>query len=149
MSISAPVTVVGYDGSPPSDRALEHAIAHIGAGSLYIVHAWEPPRMLRGAAVYPVVAAASLECAQRLMEELPARHPRLAEVAWVGHLAEAPPVEAIGDAVRATGAAQIVVGTHGYARLRSVVGSTAHGLLHDAPCPVTVVPERAPVAAAA
>jgi nucleotide-binding universal stress UspA family protein len=49
---------------------------------------------------------------------------------------------------RETGATEIVVGTHGHGRVRRALGSTAHALLHDAPCPVTVVPPRAATAAA-
>jgi nucleotide-binding universal stress UspA family protein len=143
MSANQPVTVVGYDGSLPADRALEYAIDRLGPGSLCIVHAWQPPAMLRGAEVYPAVAATSLARAEALLEDLPNRHPRLGEVAWVARLAEGHPCAAIERAARETAAAEIVVGTHGHSRVRGVLGSTAHALLHDSPCPVTVVPPRA------
>jgi nucleotide-binding universal stress UspA family protein len=146
MSTEQPVTVVGYDGSAPADRALEYAISRLDHGSLCIVHAWQPPAILRGAEVYPVIAAASLSRAEGVVEDLPARHPRLAEVPWVYRLVEDAPCAAIERAAAETGAAEIVVGTHGHGRLRGALGSTAHALLHDAPCPVTVVP---PAAAAA
>ena len=148
MSADQPVTVVGYDGSAPAYRALEYAIARLGLGSLCIVYAWEPPAMLPGAEVYPTVAASSLARAEALLQDLPQRHPRLADVAWVCRLTEGRPCAAIERVARETGATQIVVGTHGFRRVRGAIGSTAHALLHDAPCPVTVVPPRAVIVAA-
>jgi nucleotide-binding universal stress UspA family protein len=143
MATSAPVIVVGYDGSAPAADALEFAIAHLGDGVLCIVHAWEPSGVMRGSEVYPVLAAASLAQAEALVDELPQRHPGLAAVRWSARVVEGTPVHAIEAVARELGAAEIVVGTHGHGRLRAAMGSTAHALLHAAPCPVTVVPGRA------
>jgi nucleotide-binding universal stress UspA family protein len=38
---------------------------------------------------------------------------------------------------------EIIVGTRGFGPLRGALGSVAHTLLHDAPCPVTVIPPAA------
>jgi nucleotide-binding universal stress UspA family protein len=140
MSIDQPVTVVGYDGSPSSDRAIEYAIDRLGPGSLRIVHAWEPPPMLRGAEVYPVLAAASLARAEALVDDLPRRHPRLEQVAWIAQVVEGRPAHALLAAAREFAATMIVVGTRRHGRVRSALGSTAHAVLHESPCPVTVVP---------
>jgi nucleotide-binding universal stress UspA family protein len=140
MSEIQPVTVVGYDGSQPAQRALEYAIDRLGHGSLCIVHAWHPPEAMRGSETYPVLAAASLAQAQALIDELPARHPRLERVAWAARSIEGHPYEVLVEQARRTNAAEIVVGTHGHGRMRAVLGSTAHALLHGSPCPVVVVP---------
>jgi nucleotide-binding universal stress UspA family protein len=61
---------------------------------------------------------------------------RLAEL-----LAE-PPAGAIARVAEARHADAIIVGTRGFGRARAVLGSVSHELLHLAPCPVTVMPER-------
>jgi nucleotide-binding universal stress UspA family protein len=150
MSLAEPITVVGWDGSPAADRALEYALDRLGPGSLCIVDAWAPTSVLRGSEAYPVLAAASLARAEGLVDELPERHRRLGDVAWSARLVDGPPVHALLAAARDVQADEIVVGSRGHGRIRSALGSTAHGLLQHAPCPVTVVPHRArsPLAAA-
>lgn len=143
VSLAQPITVVGWDGSPAADGALEYALDRLGPGSLCVVHAWEPPGVMRGSEVYPVVAAASLARAESLVDELPGRHPRLGDVHWSARLLEGPPVHALLAVARELNAAEIVVGSRGHGRVRSALGSTAHGLLQHTPCPVTVVPDRA------
>jgi nucleotide-binding universal stress UspA family protein len=149
MSVAQPIIVVGYDASPLSDRALEYAMDRVRSGSLCIIHAWEAPRALRGTEVYPVLAAASLARAEALIDELPARHPRLDGVAWRAHVAEGHPADCLAAAAREVAAAGIVVGGRGHGHVRSAFGSTAHALLHQAPCPVTVVPADASSSAVA
>lgn len=144
VSLVQPITVVGWDGSPAADGALEYALDRLGPGSLCIVHAWEPVRVLRGSEAYPVLAATALANAEALVAELPARHPRLDEVPWTARLLDGPPARALLAVARELKAAEIVVGSRGHGRVRSALGSTAHGLLHDASCPVTVVPRARP-----
>lgn len=139
-----PVVVVGYDGSPAADAALERGLDRtIPGGRLYVVHAWEPPRVLSGAPYYGIVASGSFERAEAMMDELSERHPRLrgagASVSVVdGHAPDV--IAALAEDVEAD---EIVVGTHGAGRAGALMGSVAHGLLHTAGCPVTVIPERA------
>lgn len=144
MPNRTPVIVVGYDGSPRADRALEFAIDRVGEGSLCIVHAWHPTDVMRGSEVYPVLAAASMARAESLVDELPGRHPRLAGLTWRASVVEGSPADVIAAAARECDAAEIIVGSHGHGRVRAALGSTAHALLHGAPCPVTVVPAPAP-----
>ena len=49
------------------------------------------------------------------------------------------PKRVIVDTARDTGVDLIVMGTHGERGLARIVGSTARGVLHDAPCDVLVV----------
>ena len=52
---------------------------------------------------------------------------------------EGDPVEIVSQTATDTRAALIVVGSHGWGRLRRLVfGSVSTGLLHEAPCPVLV-----------
>jgi nucleotide-binding universal stress UspA family protein len=43
----------------------------------------------------------------------------------------------------ARGADEIIIGTRGFGRVRAVIGSVAHELLHEAARPLTVIPEAA------
>jgi nucleotide-binding universal stress UspA family protein len=57
-------------------------------------------------------------------------------------LAQGPAVAAILDEARALPASHIVMGSHGHGALYELLaGSTTHGVLHRAPCPVLVLPE--------
>jgi nucleotide-binding universal stress UspA family protein len=53
------------------------------------------------------------------------------------------PVPAIVHEAQTVSADYIVMGSHGHNALYDlVVGSTAHGVMHESPCPVLVVPPR-------
>jgi nucleotide-binding universal stress UspA family protein len=53
-----------------------------------------------------------------------------------------PPARSIADVAKVRGADEIVIGTRGFGRMRALLGSVAHELIHLADCPVTVIPER-------
>lgn len=50
------------------------------------------------------------------------------------------PAEVLADVAREHDADLIVMGSRGLGRMRAAVGSAVLDLLHDAPCPVLVVP---------
>jgi nucleotide-binding universal stress UspA family protein len=52
------------------------------------------------------------------------------------------PAEVLARMARDRGAELIVVGSRGLGALRAAIGSVTLRLLHLAPCPVMVVPER-------
>ena len=54
-----------------------------------------------------------------------------------------PPAEAIAAVARARHADEIVVGARGIGRLRALLGSVSHELLHIADRPVVVIPAAA------
>lgn len=59
-------------------------------------------------------------------------------------------VEIVVNVARATDAAYIVMGSHGHGAFYELLaGSTTHGVLHRAPCPVVVLPSRVVESAAA
>jgi nucleotide-binding universal stress UspA family protein len=145
MNETRDVIVVGVDGSPGSARALEWAMQ-------------EAQR--RGWSVEVVTAYGHGEPEGNLAETAVARAARedaeTTQARQVGEVAEAyrdqvpvttqvvfgSAVETLSQASRNAGL--LVVGSHGYSRLREVlVGSTAAGCIRRSSCPVVVLPAPA------
>jgi nucleotide-binding universal stress UspA family protein len=145
MTIPPPqrCVVVGYDGSPAARAAVALAVDRVGAGRLYIVHAYHPPADFWGTEHQQDILDRALAHGERLLGELEASvEPRLRAVDFETELLNGPPADAIARVAEARHADEIIIGTRGYGRVRAVLGSVAHELLHLAPCPVTVLPER-------
>ena len=123
-----PVIVVGFDGSPASHVALSRAIQRVGtAGKLYLVHAWTDRPDVDPDAV---------------VQQAESGHPGLKGIRWETELIAGPAAKAIADVAEVRGADEIILGTRGFGRVRALLGSVAHELIHLAECPVTVIPER-------
>ncbi len=138
-----PCVVVGFDGSPASHVALSRAIQTVGThGKLYLVHAWEVPEAWRGRGTYQPYVNRALTAAEGVVDDAVKGHPGLADVDWESELIGGPPARAIADVATARHADEIVVGTRGFGRMRALLGSVAHEIIHLAACPVTVIPER-------
>jgi nucleotide-binding universal stress UspA family protein len=138
-----PCVVVGFDGSAASHVALSCAIERVGPyGKLYLVHAWEVPEAWRGRGTYQPYVDRALTEAEAVMEAAVEAHPGLKGVAWERELIGGPPARAIADVADVRHADEIILGTRGFGRVRALLGSVAHELIHLAPCPVTVIPER-------
>ena len=138
-----PCVVVGFDGSPASHVALSRAIQRVGPyGKLYLVHAWGVPEAWRGRGTYEPYVNRALTEAESVMESAVAAHPGLTGITWERELIGGPAARAIADVATVRGADEIVLGTRGFGRVRALLGSVAHELIHLAPCAVTVIPER-------
>ncbi|HET8756046.1 MAG TPA: universal stress protein [Solirubrobacteraceae bacterium] len=138
-----PCVVVGFDGSPASHVALSRAIQMVGpGGKLFLVHAWEVPEAWRGRGNYQPYVNRSLTAAEAVVDDAVKAHPGLAGIDWETELIGGPAAQAIADVAAARHADQIVVGTRGFGRVRALLGSVAHELIHRAACPVTVIPDR-------
>jgi nucleotide-binding universal stress UspA family protein len=138
-----PVVVVGVDGSPASHVALSRAIQRVGpGGKLYLVHAWHTPEAWRGRGSYQPYIDRTLDHAEDVLEAAKRAHPGLAGIAWETELIGGPPARSIADVARVRGADEIIIGTRGFGRVRALLGSVAHELIHLSDCPVTVIPER-------
>jgi nucleotide-binding universal stress UspA family protein len=142
-NISPRPVVVGYDGSATADAAVDwaaRAAVHAGA-PLVVLHAadrityahdvsvglWKPDRVHEAARA---VAARGVDRARAAAPEV------VADVAssLVG------PALALDEA--STGAAMVVVGSHGRGRVRgALLGATAYAVSGHARCPVVVVRE--------
>ncbi|UJW31567.1 universal stress protein [Saccharothrix sp. AJ9571] len=139
---AAPV-VVGVDGSPTSDRAIEFAFEFAaGHGSpLLAVHAWSDwPVGLLAAAPMPPAGwdrqDAAAEAAVRAhLDEYAERFPDVrAEVRFVADQ-PARVLTEMGEYARL-----LVVGSHGRGAVgRAFLGSVSHAVLYHAPCPVAVL----------
>jgi len=138
-----PVVVVGYDGSPASHVALSRGVARVGTtGKLYLVHAWQVPEAWRGRGQYEPAIARALTEAEAVLERAKPAHPGLSGVSWERELIGASPARAIADVAAVRQADEIILGTRGIGRVRALLGSVAHEVIHLASCPVTVIPER-------
>jgi nucleotide-binding universal stress UspA family protein len=138
-----PVVVVGFDGSPASHVALSRAVQRVsGDGKLYLVHAWHVPEAWRGRGMFQPYVDRALEDAKAVLEQARSGHPGLAGVRWESELIGGPAAKAIADVAEVRGADEIIIGTRGFGRVRALLGSVAHELVHLAACPVTVIPER-------
>lgn len=138
-----PCVVVGFDGSPASHVALSRAIQRVGPhGKLYLVHAWEAPEAWRGRGNYQPYVDRALTEAEAVMDAAVEAHPGLKGIRWESELIGAPAPRAIADVAEIRRADEIIIGTRGFGRVRALLGSVAHQLIHLAPCPVTVIPER-------
>lgn len=138
-----PRIVVGFDGSPAAHVALSRAIQRVGAdGKLYLVCAWEVPEAWRGRGTYQPYVDRALGDAETRVEAARDAHPGLETVEWESEVIGGPVAKAIADVAAVRGADEIVIGTRGHGRVRALLGSVAHELIHLADCPVTVIPER-------
>lgn len=128
-----PVVVAGDDGSPHGRRALAAAFdeASLWGGRVRVLRAWRPVVLPAPA----VIGASEEQELERDLAPVRAAHP---DVPVEARVLEERPVAALAEAAR--GAALLVVGARGrHGFPRTALGSTAHGLLHCAPCPVMIV----------
>ena len=143
---TTPRVVVGIDGSPTSERAIEYAFAEASSRGLglTVVHAWWM-EFVEG-----VIATTSsaeqwerLGQEQRLLvaESLAGWREKFPEVDVREHVIRALPAEAlIGES---EGAELLVVGSRGRGGFGGLLlGSVSHTVLQHAHCPVAVVRPR-------
>ena len=137
-----PCVVVAYDGSPAAIAALRFAVDRAAGRKLFIVHAYDAPADYWGYEHYHELLNLALSRGEKLLQGLSTVEPRLAELDYETELIQGLPAEVVANVATVRGAEEIFLGTRGFGRLRAVLGSVAHELLHLAPCPVTVIPER-------
>jgi nucleotide-binding universal stress UspA family protein len=135
-----PLIVVGYDGSPAAKAALRLAMSRVGGGKLFVVHGYDAPADYWGVQHAQTVLHAALDRGERLLAEVEDVVPELKDVTYETELIGDDPAHAIATVATTRGADEIIIGTRGFGRLRGALGSVAHALLHDAQCPVTVIP---------
>ena len=133
--------VVGYDGSSAAREALHHASAQVEGGTLYIVASVVPPPEWMGAPGWQEILDQENRRGRELLEDATSQLPD--HVEYVTELLEGPAADAIVGVAKARGADAIFVGSRGLGRVRAVLGSVSHDVLHLSDRPVVVVPERA------
>jgi nucleotide-binding universal stress UspA family protein len=136
-----PTLVVGYDGSDAAQAALLFAARQAGAsGRVFVVHAYELPPDMLGSPNYDRILSERRGRGEALLRELPLRGDALAGPEYEIELIGGPPADALMGVARARHADEIVVGARGLGRIRALLGSVSHELLHIADRPVVVIP---------
>jgi nucleotide-binding universal stress UspA family protein len=134
--------VVGYDGSPPARAALAYAARRAGNGGRVVaVHAFHPAPDWLGSPYYERALAAYQDEGRELLRSLEEEGDLAVELTT--SLLEGPSARAIVAAADARDADEIVIGSRGFGRLRGVLGSVSHAVLHEANRPVVVIPAEA------
>jgi nucleotide-binding universal stress UspA family protein len=143
-STHSPRVVVGFDGSAPSRAAVRLAAARTGDGKLFIVHAYEAPPDFWGSEHYEELLERALHRGRGILSGIAGDTDlSLADVDYELELIAGRPAEVLARVAETRRADEIVVGTRGFGKVRAVLGSVAHEVLHEAPCPVTAIPARA------
>jgi len=134
---------VGYDGSTAALAAVEHAIDRAGPdGRLVVVHAYQVPADYSGASYYSFMLNDASRYAAAVLDRLEGDCERLATIEYTRDISFGAAAPAIVGAAEVNAADEIVIGSRGVGRVRALLGSVAHDVLHHARCPVTVIPER-------
>ena len=140
------VIVVGVDGSEASIDATRAAVdlARARSAKLYIVTVVRPPEGWWGIVGSPPTAEAlgdTLSDAQRDVLDRALRAVDLTDIDYETQEEIGEPSSRLIDMCSRVDADVLVVGRRGAGLLRRmVVGSVANHVVHDAPCPVLVVP---------
>lgn len=144
-SPATPYMVVGIDGSPEADAALQFALAEARLRSLRlrVVCTWELHTTSYVGEVFAATPDAFVAAENHAEEVLRAALERaVADDAGVDIEAsaiEGRPVSVLVD--QAAGAELLVVGSRGLgATKRLLLGSVSEGVAHRAPCPLVIVP---------
>jgi nucleotide-binding universal stress UspA family protein len=131
------------DGSELSLQAVQHVIGLYHAGlpvEVVLVNVQEPAsayEMLTlhdPEALAEVTVAAGRDLMQAAVNLLQTAKLPFFETVVVGDV-----VPALLEVLEEEGCEAVVMGSHGYGVVRSVLGSVSHGLLEDSPVPVTFV----------
>ncbi len=139
-----PTLLVGYDGSEASRAALLFAARQAGPGGrVIVVHAYELPVELLGGAGDERVLAQRREHGADLRAQIPIGSADLAGPQYETQLVAGPAAPAIADIARDRHVDEIVVGARGRGRVRALLGSVSHELIHIADRPVVVIPSAA------
>lgn len=137
---TAPV-VVGVDGSPVSDAAIDFAVAaaDLAGCPLVAIHTWWDP--LFDPVTEPLLGWEEIVDEERraLVEQLAGRSAAHPDLAVSTVVERSHPSRALLDHAR--GARLLVVGSRGRGGFTGLLlGSVGRAMVHRAPCPVAVVP---------
>jgi len=137
--------VVGVDGSDGAHRAVEWAVleAKRRDAIVEIVHVWDYPMASFAASTiaYAAVAEAAEQAAQAMLAAANDFANGIGDVQVVAWLAQGDAGRVLVDASRE--ADLLVVGSHGRSAISSfVLGSVSRHCVHEAECPVVVIPVR-------
>ncbi len=140
-----PTIVVGYDGSEASRAAIALAASRAGRrGHVVVVHAYDLPPDFLGSPNFDDLLTRRQAHGRSLLDALPlVGNDELLDTDYETELIGGAPAEAIANVARVRDADEIIVGARGLGRLRTLLGSVSHELLHTADRPVVVIPSAA------
>ena len=107
---------------------------------MFVVHAYDLPPEFLGSPYYNRLLSERRDRGAALLRELPLDDDSLCGPVYEIELIGGPVAVAIVEVARARNADQIVVGARGLGRIRALLGSVSHELLHIADRPVVVIP---------
>jgi len=138
-----PLVIVGYDGSPQAHDAVELAAERAGPGGTVIaVHVLPPAPAHLGTPYYERAVEANQMRGQQLLRELVDGSTAAARLRT--ELFHGTPAEVLSRLARSRGADEILIGSRGLGRWRSLLRkSVSQQLLRLADRPVLVVPTGA------
>jgi len=138
----APVIVVGYDGSEASRLAVEIAAERAGPdGTVVPIHVTASASSWLGTPYYQRVVEEIRREGESLLAQTEELETGLATIE--PDLIEGDPADALVRVAEVRGAREIVVGSRGLGRLRSLLGSVSHALIERSNRPVVIVPRGA------
>lgn len=143
---SPELIVVGVDGSDQSRRAaaVGAAMAKRNTATLHLLTVVRPPEGwwgIVGSPPTPNAMAKALSDAQRSILDAVVSQTDLNGVEYEALEDVGDPAKTLVAHVIAEDADVLIVGRHGAGLIeRLVLGSVAHRVIHDAPCPVLLVP---------
>jgi nucleotide-binding universal stress UspA family protein len=130
--------VVGFDGSPAAQRALERAAELSGSAGRVVVVAASVLIPSRSVVEEPIVSPSPEQRDALLDQAADALRSHDIEPTLVA--ADAEPTEALVQAVRSENADLLIIGGTGSGYVtRALIGSTAETIVRQAPCDVLVV----------
>jgi nucleotide-binding universal stress UspA family protein len=137
------LVIVGCDGSPNSRHAVDVAEDRAGpTGTVLAVHVLPPAPSHLGTPYYEHAVEESHRRGSEILRQL--RDERTSGARLETELVHGTPAEALARLARSRKANEIVIGSRGLGRWRSLVeSSVSHKLLRLADRPVLVVPSRA------
>jgi nucleotide-binding universal stress UspA family protein len=131
--------IVGVDGSPSSNAALEWAAqeAEIRGSALELIHAWNYPNLGYGGYV-AVLEDFEKDAAALLDEVVASARKNYPSLKLVSSLIQGPTAQTIMD--RAKEADMVVVGSRGRGGFSGLLlGSVGQQLVHHCPAPVVII----------
>jgi nucleotide-binding universal stress UspA family protein len=139
MGMRLASAVVGYDGSPASERALDRAATLVGSGGSVIVVTARPSLASEGVTGEPILDSPLPDERSELLQRSRALLDQRGIEAKLVAL-DADPAEALIQVAQDENAEMILVGHTGTGYVtRALLGSTAENVLRHAPCDVLVV----------
>jgi nucleotide-binding universal stress UspA family protein len=137
--LSVATVVVGYDGSPASDRAARRAADVVDADGRIVLVTASPTLLSHGVAREPLLDAPSPEERDQILTR---GRDLLGQLGIEAHVVASgdEPAAAIADAAAADAADLIIIGATGAGYVtRAILGSTPAAILRLATCDVLIV----------